>query len=687
METHLNVLIMRLYNVFYRKGYLARDFQPIIKYDLELRKITFFLFLHTDISFKYNLADDIKITHLMSMNTPKLTKCLFLYCIKELHLWQYFFECIANSPIWFAYHYLDKVVDIFKNVDPFTLLECVNNIIKSIYKNIIQSNCIQLTKSELKIILTKYSDHAMEYLRHFYTPDAGKLANFSKTLMHKYLGYVIKNILEISVYCFSLCINKYKPSSSKSSSLSPAAIAAAAVDDEKYKIYKLMKDKEILDENNMNRNCYDEMIKESLLNLNIILLNSLENNLMLVDMEMFCFWVEIELSFTDDCVTLQRYIGEQTYNLNELLKSNSSTIISVEHAVTKMLNNFIIKPISMEEKLKATTIGQILLKLETLSKDDPIFLLYLNELFSRQSLAFGNDECLQMILDNCQYLNMCNIKSIILYISNLCKIDEIEDLNDTIKIIVLNSFENFDEHNCKDLILFTYTTYKDEYNNNIYPLQTDNFDNELIEIFNRSVENNDKNCYLKLVTQNPNSFYDKLFIEAIRNEQQLTDMIKIMQLLSNLFNANHLKIHLPTILEKSKTMSGKEQQLLSTFLYQLFLLNIIEQSEFIENNLYRLITTALTKSQYTEILILLKTFTLLAHKIKFNNNLMAPLLVMAGQIQNQCRWDMLKYTEELEQIITLCNDFLTTLMKTFLPIATKNGKYKLYIILVLINMK
>ncbi len=599
------------------------------------------MILNTEATFKYNLSEDYNVVHLLG-TIPQISKMLLLALIWELRLNEYFYECIAYAPIWFSLQFIEVAVDSLKFADPHQVLDCVDKLVCAIYFNITRSDFRIMGIVDKKIILGKYFDHCCDFLRHFFVPDAEKFSNFSKFKFSLYTGHVLRHNLEMIIKCFGLY--KTKPELDV---------------DKRFLIYTLMSEKDIQIDNHSH--VYSEPVDETLHKINTALLNSLQSNVMMVNIDTFLNWVEEDI---DDEHTLQSVVGEAAYQVTNFIQLNEC----FKHDVLAQLQSIAIKPLTPEEKAKRATIGDILIKLDNMSSENDTKPIWISELIGRGVLVFENDECMETLEQNVKYFSVENVREILQYIRTA------ENVEDNIKELVVNSIEHLTFDQIHEVILHV-IAIQSETNRSV--MELDNFAQTLIEMFNKSTQELYSKLSFKIMVQNPIQFYKTMFKRALQNEQEIGDLLKFIvatDKISLMLIENELKNLFEMEFDK---LEAKERAVIPKFLSHLFFTNLIAKPLFIQTWLYRPLSKALTEKNYTKIVCFLKSLLLISHKYDFEK-LCPPVLVMCGQVLDQCRWDIVKYTDELETIVVISIDVVREVMKKFLPVGTETGKEFLF---------
>lgn len=644
----------KILGLFNRKGYYDRNTSKSLpEFDAPLRKIAFYLALNTEATFKYDLMVDHTICHLIN-TMPALPKALLHACIWNLSLDCYFCECIAYTPIWFAYQFIDNVVESLKYADPYETLNRVDQLVRAIYTNIARSDFRQMETVEKKIILKKYFDVTMDLMRHFYSPDAEKFQKWSKNKYRKYMGFVLKHNLEMILHCFELFQRR----------------PVLKSDPIEYDIYKLMREREPLIDD--HRESYSDTIQETLHEMNTTLLNALQYNVMQVDCNAFMFWVEIDI---DDEYTLQRVVGEAAYKVEQLINVNEC----FTHDVTAQLKSIVVKPLTVPEMIqRIDTIGEWIEKLEKLADtNNPNIELWLGGFIDRGELVLGNTECLEALEMHAKSLTVPLIKRLISFAANSMSVDKDDDENEDEYVveeklieICLNSFEQLSSAQIFELIQYSI----EEQNGGVGKFQLENFDQFLIEVFNKTTFKQNRNAYLKLLFQNPPLFYAKLFEEALTTDIQMQHMIQILAETLPIFK-NFVIDQLNNLIGMGKTLSDSEEsQMLPKLLAQLFFIEVLPPSQFIVDLFYKKhLVDALKTADFDRLELLITALNIIASKFKFEG-MCPPLLVMSSQVLELCRWNLKKFTDQLVTIVNKIIEFINAILKVFLPNASQNEK-------------
>lgn len=643
-EEYIANIVSKLLSFLVGKGYFdAATAKPLPEFDEQLRKIAFYLVLNTEATFKYNLMTDHSVCHLIN-TLPTLPKALLHAFIWGLHLEQYFCDIIAYTPIWFAYQFIDNVGESLKYVDPYETLKHVDQLVCAIYKNIARSDFRQMDAVDKQIILNKYLNVTMDLMRHYYSPDIEKFTEWSKDKNRKYLGYMLKHNLNMVIYCFELFL---KRPSFKSDPI-------------EYNMFALMSEREPLINN--HRDSYSDIVQNELHKINMTLLNTLQFSVLQVDIDTFMYWVEVDI---DEENTLQRVNGEAFYKVHQMINSN----VCFKHGVSVPMEALVIKPLTVSEKIANIKKNRDWIqKLEKLADTNNEHIeLWLNGFIDKGELVLNNEECLETLGLHTKSLTVPIIKRLIQFAS---KVDTDKDgrVEEKLIEICLDSIDNFSIAQIYELIQYAIDEQQSGFGN----FQLDNFDQFLIEVFNKTKFTQNRNNYLKLLFQNPQLFYAKVFDEALTTDMQMQHMIEIVNETSTIFK-NFATNQLNYLIER-ENLSGDANDLLPQLLAGLFFTDILKPSEFIVDIFYkRHLINAMKNANYNQLELLITTLNIIANKFKFDG-MCPPLLVMAAQLLELCRWKLNTFTEQLVSIVTKTINFINSILKVFLPTATQNEK-------------
>ena len=637
-EIYIDEIAARLKNIF-----LSRSLSEV-----ELRKVFFLLILNTDASFSRDLNEDFSICHLLN-NFPPLSKCLFVNLVWQLKLEKFFYEAIKFTPTWFMLQFLPEAVDSLRFSKPLEVIEQVKKITEAIYSNICRidfkaSNVGQ--QVELKIILNKLLEHMMSLLRNYNTPNSDESFTKSKKKLREYLGISLNYQLSLVLNCFELYQTKPK----------------FTISDE-LQIYRLMVEKEP-ELDNHSTSSYSSTVNDSLVKVNIALLNTLQNSVMNITLDDFMCWVEIDIEdpLTDDedlkRDNLQKSIGEMSYSLVQLINVHEY----FQHDVAKHLQTISIKPKSLEEIAKEATVGTVLEKVESSFSRR----VWFEELLNRSDTLYCNSECLQTVIENMDLVNFKDLMKILSEHQNYDDMDREDEL--LVRKIFklgcgkLNCIEsrNFGE----ELIRTFGVDYKLEEDEAI-------FASELTNYLNKLTENNlDELQMWQLVVTNPSEFYSKLLRDIPTHDKTQIEIVLRILAATNSIADDFVKTNVLEILEVA---ADAKKTFMQFFLAGLFKQNLIDRKEFIRDVLMSNLAKAMASEKLQVVFVLLSSLKQISTKLKVED-LLAPLLILLTQILDKCRWDLISFTSLKESIIETAVEITQDLVRTILIHGSRQDK-------------
>lgn len=546
-----------------------------------------------------------------------------------MNLNEYYYDFLKYSPCWMVLEFLEETFNSLKYGKPYDILIQLENIVQSIYINICRMDYRKTSnETDTKNYLSAFQEHAQIILLEFHTATDEALFK-KKTERYKFFGYTMRSLIGLILNCFALYKNKPKFQV-----------------DKKFNIFKLVAEKEPEVDNHSD--LYSSEVDSCLKLINLALLNTLQSCVMDVTIDMWVDWVEYDAPGKefDGETTLQKIIGEMAYKLTKLINENEC----FQHDVVKQLETLASKPKELQEIIKEATIGTLLTKIEC----DESKLLWFNELLERGECVYGNLECLDAIFDNIDFLTIDSVKTIIQEYKK-CELQE-EELEKTHEILQ-KSFEKFDKQDllklCSDLLeLYGAEEFHLDYEEDDLVLENINFQNRFTEAI--LTEN-----YATIIIKNPKFFYKRLLAGYEDNDQKQNEII--IQILKETRQLNQFFIQ--KYLEDSICGLSKPDSKVPQFLAAIFKENLIERQIFMKEILVKQMGEALKNENYELILILVSTLKCLIGKMNAESSLVPLLVVVLSTVLDQCRWDLIKYTQLLDSIVETTIFVLQELIK------------------------
>ncbi|KAM7350075.1 gem-associated protein 4b-like [Cochliomyia hominivorax] len=670
-ESFINELVRRLQDYLVERELVDTEKIPLPDKEKhqKLRKILMFLMLNTDATYKYNLKDDVELVHVLEI-CPLMPKFLTVTLVWELHLDEFFYEMLSYAPCWFTFQYFEPATDSLKYIDDaFEVLVKV--------KNLLQSICISMTRSELRlmdnvdtrIIHNKLYDYAMNLLRLFYTPDSEKFKNFTRKKSYKYAGFALKHLLELVLYTFDVYENAEKAN--------PA---------EDWRVYnicnQLLKKTEDVKET--------KYLKEQQLKIITALLNALQTQVMLVKIDIFIYWVEIDLN---DKENLQEVVGTMAFRVGERMLRNRD----FGHDVQQQLKVIEIRPKTLEEIIHDATIGEILNALDNSALDYNIRKAWFDELLNR-TVALGNEECLQSIKQNIKLMTVEHCLQILDFIKLEIRRNYQETENESLDDLKPNldnmDIDPEDYEELGELILKALENYNKEqlivvlnYQSKLYGFNTTLFarpdiSSRITEFFNKyngESSTFDIQQFLILSFENGEMAWQKFFNMASHNLALITNYcytVKLSRPLSNNYFISHL-------LAAFNELTSLEQRFFPALLCEIYftLYYPDNKTEFLKKIIHKHVNQYLDQQQFEHLLPLVKCLNLIGSYGESQSNkplnfgeITAPVLLMAAQIMDKARWDLITYSDVRDEIVRECIQFIQKTSKKFLPNATEKDR-------------
>jgi hypothetical protein len=619
----------------------------------ELRKINWLMMLNTDSAFKYDLKDDTSVCHLLD-NFPQLSKCLYINLMWQLKLDMYFMESLKYAPSWFLIQFTDETIDSLRFSKSMDVVRQVRELVEAIYENICRMDYKAISfnsdqRVDQSIILNKMVDVITSLLRHYNTPCTEDEIAKSKIKMKEYLGFALKNLVEVVISCLRMYHQKPKFKI-----------------DEKFHIYKLLMSKEP-ERDNYSTKTYSSSVNDTLLCVNTILLNTLQNSVLNITLDDFMYWVEIDVEdFSNDDEdlkrdNLQKSIGEQCFELIEMINSSEWC----EHDVVKQLVTISIKPKSLKEIASSATIGTVLDKIQNCTNQTSKC-VWLEELLERKGALYFNTECLDTIIENIQILMPHHLFKIL----NDHQHHEMDAEDEQqMKKIFLNGGMGL---NLSQLPSFT-----EELINALgidYDLSCEHEEDDEREItnyLNKITEFNiDEESMWRLILKNPRKFYEKILKDIDnKDEPQIAAILEIITQTSSI-SSQYVK---DIIVDNFEVSNASQKSCKHIFLSEIFKADIIERKEFLQCILIKNFSIALSNNNLQLTLMLLQTLKHICNQLKVND-LVPPIIILVAQVLDINRWDILTFSIAKEEIAELSISIIHELLKVVLVNGTKNDR-------------
>lgn len=646
-----------------------------------LRKIVMFLVLNTNVSFKYNLKDNPNISHVVNI-CPLIPACILVPVIWSLKLDEYFYELLTYTPCWFSFQFFEPSTDSLKYIlNPFDVLDKVEKLLKAIIISISNTQFTEADLINIKTISNKLCDYSMNLMRQFYTTDAEKFKKFTKKQHYKYSGYALKHLLRLVLQAFDV----YE----RTTDFCPTDLP------QKLTIYAIF-----LRSTYVNRSITSmtskitDILKKQELKIIIALLNALQTNIMLVNVDIFLYWAEVD---ENNQRTLQEVVGNMVYEVAERMKANPD----INHDVSNQLVALAIRPLPLEEVIINSTIGDILNSLEKSGTHETTRKLWLNELINRK-MALGNDECLQTIKANAILLTENHCLKFLHFIklefdrycSEINTTDD-KDVNSENKVnleetgiskellsILLTGIENLNEMVILRIICQAINLFGPEVN----ILMQSDLEQRLVEFLNQC--NNDEmefnqRQFLLLLVENPRLCWTKFYNSACTNQKHITPYCVAVENFKQISEHYFLPLLIKTLSTRDYLYRQHFPLLLREIYFKLYATDE-KMVDFLKGILHKHVHMALDANEYECLLPIMKAMNLIiiygeshSHKLLNFGKLTAPVLLMVAQIMDKARWDLITYSYTRDELVRECVLFTQQTSKRFLPNAHNKGKWEI----------
>uniref|UniRef100_A0A182W4C7 Uncharacterized protein n=1 Tax=Anopheles minimus TaxID=112268 RepID=A0A182W4C7_9DIPT len=560
-------VVARLLKYLRVQNYLNTENKVNVQYEPELRRITMYLLLNTDVSFRYDLIQEPRVNHLLN-SLPQLTKCLLMNCIWGLDLDRFFYEMLRYAPLWFSMQFIDQAIVSLKYGKPHEVLIRIESMVCAIYFAMCRTDVDWQNVNRAEYVnhqrtLARMSDYVGEMLRFVNTPEASKFEGWSKLRKHRYFGFVLKHMFSMTMACLDLYFRK------------PAIPVDPAMS-----VYQLMDDLHVDKPAPVE---YSQATVGTLLKINHFLLNTLEICIMHVSLECFCYWAEIDL-FKDgqESVTLQQIIGESAYRLCEELNSHKH----FRHSIVRHLTQFALRPKTLTEKAATLNLGTLMNRFEAADSVEER-MVYLNEFVNRGEQVFDNAECLEVIEQCSDLLTGTHLRLMIEFDRNTPVEDcELSDERVKLRQLILRTVGELPASEFHHVLTYIATTQEKQF----CWYDTSDLVPAVIQLVNRlqkpaAGNSTDVPNVQQLLFQSPEMFFNtlvkSLFSMAPGGNQDLlvdaiVDIIVRYKTLAKVHLRDHLKLLLVT------DLSVCHSPALARFAQKLYEQNLFPAHEYVE---------------------------------------------------------------------------------------------------------
>ena len=291
---------------------------------------------------------------------------------------------------------------------------------------------------------------------------------------------------------------------------------------------------------------------------------------------------------------------------------------------------------------------------------------WLGELLSRGDFVFGNVECLETILENHSVMSLSLVEKFIVNAKN-CELDDDSEEHEKIVQITKTCLNQLTSEEIVELTQHLIDSVSEDYQLK----DEEELIYEIINLKNQLTQAElSRNEYLVLMAQAPKLFFEKLLEGAEDSDENQIQLIT--NILSNTRKVSvvYLKPLLLKTIEKSSSSRSKVHILLCT----LYKLEIIDQKQFLKEIIIGQIEKHLAADNFEVLWVLMSTLKLITTKMEMNE-LAPPILVVLAHVMDQCRWDLVKYTSLLENIIEIVVSTLTVFIKVVLLHGSLEGEF------------
>lgn len=189
----------------------------------------------------------------------------------------------------------------------------------------------------------------------------------------------------------------------------------------------------------------------------------------------------------------------------------------------------------------------------------------------------------------------------------------------------------------------------------------------------------DTHEFLKLCFENPLHMWLKFFEVSCNSELQIKNLCKTAKKMYKLseFYINEM---MSSLFEKRTFEERYIPHLITEIYIELFSLKKIE---FFKLYINKNINILLENEDFDKIAVIIKSLNMIANrntgpKVLNFGEATAPVLLMAAQLMDKCRWDLISYSDVRDEIVRGSIDLIQNVSKKHLPLASERDKKWIY---------
>lgn len=592
-----------------------------------------------NIQLLHDLNNDANVVHLLQ-HSAQLSTCLLLSIIWSQNLGPFFAEAIALTPHWFAWPFLGEAAATLKHADAARVPAIVEPIIVSIYQSIVRSDRKVMDEAVRSETLRRYHDIVLELLSLFMMPDAEKLDQLKPMRRSTHMGRMVFRLLTMIGKCARMFCNR------------EVAFAPSEGD----AVFGCLTDYSP----DSSEPAMNESVFATLSQLNNLLLNTLQSNLLLVTVSTFIDWIEVDI---DDELTMQRQIAEAAFAVEQLIREDNR----FAHDVVQQLQSISVRPKTLQDVIRESTLGEIMGKLDSLALEPEIRSQWLDEFVTRGLLVLDNSECLDTLEGNVEHMNVSHVLPLM---RGLCEYaGNMDDASgDKLREIVIRTARRFGANDLLALISFSLELKPDGVD-----LEQNTLRSETIQMLNRCSESLFQTTEpLIILLQNPSRFFEQLLVSSLAADLPQTIICNFIDRLPAAVTQRFVQRCLPALVNRCATLRPDELKRLAALIVRLHNTQYASPSIFFVQ-FYEMISDASRNAALPKVTCLANAL-LAIMKSDATTELAAPLLVMCAILLDYYRWELITFNAGHVQLVETLIDIIHELRRRLLPIASEADK-------------
>lgn len=181
--------------------------------------------------------------------------------------------------------------------------------------------------------------------------------------------------------------------------------------------------------------------------------------------------------------------------------------------------------------------------------------------------------------------------------------------------------------------------------------------------------------FLKLCFENPLQMWLKFFEVSCNSEIQIKNLCKTAKKMGK-----HADFYINEIMSSLFAKDTFEERYIPNLITEVYIeLFSLKKIEFFKLYINKNINVLLENEDFDKIAVIVKSLNMIANrntgpKVLNFGEATAPVLLMAAQVMDKCRWDLISYSDVRDEIVRGSIDLIQNVSKKHLPLASERDR-------------